>query len=172
MLFESMLAIGAVLLIGSGGMKLIDRAPTRGALEAAGLPSSTFAVLVLAVLEITVGTAALVADHPASALAVAGVYLGFGAFVGYALANDVPIQSCGCFGRVDTPPSVAHLALNGAFALAAVVVALTGSLAGRLDTGTVFETSGILFMASIGAYLSYLLLSEFPTLMRLVRGNE
>ena len=69
MLFESMLAIGAVLLIGSGGMKLLDRAPTRGALSAAHLPSSEAVVVALAAVEMAVGAAALTIDHAASALA-------------------------------------------------------------------------------------------------------
>jgi hypothetical protein len=126
----------------------------------------------LAAVEIAVGVAALTIDHAASALAVSAVYTGFGAFVWYALRRRIPIQSCGCFGRVDTPPSTAHLALDGTFALAGFVVAYTGSLAGRLGTASVLESSGVLVVATIGAYVSYLLLAELPTLMLAVREIE
>ncbi len=40
------------------------------------------------------------------------VYSAFAVFVIVALRRGLSIQSCGCFGRVDTPPSVAHIAVN------------------------------------------------------------
>jgi hypothetical protein len=56
--------------------------------------------------------------------------------------------------------------------LAGFVVAYTGSLAGRLGTASVLESSGVLVVATIGAYVSYLLLAELPTLMQAVREIE
>lgn len=171
MLFESMLAIGAVLLMGSGGMKLFDRAPTRGALSASGLPSSEPVVLVLAATEIAIGSSVITIDHPAAALALATIYLGFAGFVAYALRRRLPIQSCGCFGKSDTPPSLAHLVVNLTLAASGVVVATSDSVAARLGTGSAWSVAGLLGMAAIGAYVTYLLLAEFPATMSAVRGS-
>ena len=51
---------------------------------------------------------------------VAVSYLAFAGFVIVALRSGAPISSCGCFGKVDTPPSVVHVVLDVAFAGVAV----------------------------------------------------
>jgi hypothetical protein len=172
MLFESMLAIGAVLLIGSGGMKLIDREPTRGALKAARLPSSEVAVVVLAAIEMLVGIGVILVDRPEVALGFAAVYAGFAGFVVYALRNQLPIQSCGCFGRSDTPPTWVHLVIDVAFAASGVGVAMSTSVAARLESASAWGATSLLGMATIGAYVTYLLLAELPATMTAVRGNR
>ena len=50
----------------------------------------------------------------------------FTAFVVYALVRHLPIGSCGCFGKVDTPPSVVHVVLNLGAIVAATAVAVRG----------------------------------------------
>ena len=169
MLFESMLAIGAVLLIGSGGAKLIDRAPTRGALAAARLPSGEFVVLGLAALEVAAGAGALLVDLRVVPLVLAATYLAFACFVGYALLRDIPIQSCGCFGRVDTPPTTTHIAMNLTFAVAGVVASDAPRLIDRIleAPGAGF---GFLTMTLIGAYLTYLMLAELPATLRATKN--
>ena len=47
---------------------------------------------------------------------VAVSYLAFAGFVVVALRSGKPISSCGCFGKVDTPPSPVHVVLDLAFA--------------------------------------------------------
>jgi len=44
-----------------------------------------------------------------------------------ALRADAPISSCGCFGKIDTPPSLVHVVLDAAVALMAGAVAIAGT---------------------------------------------
>src|SRR5690606_27424654 len=110
----------------SGGSKFRDPEPTRGALRAARLPSSRGAVLALGGVELVVAATGLLWPSPWAAAAVAACYLAFAAFVGFALARRLPIQSCGCFGRSDTPPGPLHLGVNLTAATAATIVAARG----------------------------------------------
>ncbi|MEY2432763.1 MAG: hypothetical protein QOC92_2488 [Acidimicrobiaceae bacterium] len=113
------------LLALAGALKLVRPAPTAGALRALRLPSSLGLVRALGLGEVVVGVAAGISfARPVLAL-VAAAYLAFAAFVTAALAADVPIQSCGCLGQTDTPPSVVHVALNFASAGAAFAAAIT-----------------------------------------------
>ena len=56
-------------------------------------------------------------------------YLAFAGFVVVALRSGAPISSCGCFGKVDTPPSVVHVVLDLAFAAVAAAAAVVGGVA-------------------------------------------
>lgn len=108
---EAVAAIALGLLGASGVVKLIDPDPTTGAMGAAGLPSSSLlsrllgtAELVAAIVGFLFGGIGLV---PASVL-----YLGFTLFTVLALRGRFALQSCGCFGREDTPPTGFHVAFN------------------------------------------------------------
>jgi uncharacterized membrane protein YphA (DoxX/SURF4 family) len=119
--------IVAALLALAGSMKVMRPAPTVGALRAVGLPSSLLLVRVLGLGEVAVGVgAAATFARPLLAL-LAAAYLAFAAFVTLALSAKTPLQSCGCFGQLDTPPSGVHIALNLAAAGTALVAALTGT---------------------------------------------
>jgi hypothetical protein len=168
MLFESMLVIAALLLIMSGGAKWVDSGPTVGALRAARLPSSRGAVRTLALAEIVAGSMALVLDHPAGALAVVAMYSGFAGFVAWALQKELPIQSCGCFGRDDTPPTAVHVAVNLVLAASAAAAVGRPSLVDRL-LETPLEASGSLLFSLIAVYLLYLILAELPATMAATR---
>lgn len=155
----------AALLIWSGIRKLADPDPTSGALRAAALPSSRLAVFGLAVVEIVVGAMALVATNPVAAWAVGLVYAGFAGFVGLAMGRRLPIASCGCFGRADTPPTWLHLVIN----LAAVGGAMAVATGGGPSLPSVLAQqpmAGIAYLGflGIGVYCLYLLLSELPRL--------
>jgi hypothetical protein len=171
MLFESVLAIGAVLLVGSGGNKIFDTAPTRAALRAAELPATRTAVVTLGMFELVVGLSALAIPGASAPLAVAATYLGFTAFVVYALRRNIPIRSCGCFGKTDTPPSRAHVIVNVAIAVGAVVAAGSPRL---LDRVMAEPTSGavLVLMTGIGAYLLYLILAELPATLAAARPGD
>lgn len=165
-MLEGWFFITAGLLVLSGGSKVRDPDPTRGALRAAGLPSSLGAVYTLAALEIAVGATALAVPHPMTAIAVASLYLGFGAFVAYALARRLPLQSCGCFGKSDTPPGPVHVVLNLGSAAMASVVALVGGA----DLFAVLAdqpAAGIPYIGfvGLGAVLVALVLSELPAVL-------
>jgi len=156
----------AVLLVLSGGSKVRDPEPTRGALRAARLPSSRGVVLGLSGGEIVVGSAALGLTSPVIPVLVGLLYLGFAGFVAYALIRRLPIQSCGCFGKSDTPPEWLHVVVNLSAVVTAVIVAtrggadLVGTLADQPGAGVPY-----LGFTSIGAFLLALVLSELPAVI-------
>ena len=169
----SMLAVGwshlcAALLIISGGSKLVDPEPTRGALKATGLPSTTVAAMTLGVWEIVAGAVGLAFGGVVGGIMLATTYLGFAGFVTFALVRDLPIQSCGCFGRDDTPPTWLHVAVNMSAAAAGIWIAVAG-------TGDLLATLGeqplagipYIGLMGIGVYALYLLLAELPQTLSL-----
>lgn len=162
-MLEAWFFIAAALLVISGGSKLIDPAPTRGALAAANLPSGAWTAPLLGVVEILAGIGGTALGGWAS-LAVGIVYLGFAGFVAVALLRRLPIQSCGCFGRTDTPPTWGHMAFNLVSAGAAGAVAVTGVV--PLDTlaGQPLAALPYLGFVALGVWIVYLLLAELPTL--------
>jgi hypothetical protein len=112
--------IVAGLLVVSGSGKLSNPSPTAGALAAAGLPGEGHAVAYLAVAEIAAGVTGLTLGNGLGGIPVAMMYTGFTVFVVAALLEHWPIQSCGCFARIDTPPSWLHVGFD--------VAALGGAL--------------------------------------------
>ncbi len=162
---EGWFYIAALLLVGAGFMKVRDPAPTSGALAAAGLPAPRPAALTLGVAEIVIGAGALLVGGRWFGGAVAAVYSGFAGFVGVALARRLPIQSCGCFGRTDTPPSWLHVTSNvAAVAGAAWYAAVDGtSLPAMLADQPLGGLPYLAFLAT-GVAALYLILAELPRL--------
>lgn len=160
MVAQGITTIALVLLIASGVSKVLDPNPTRGALKAARLPSSRTAVVVLGVLEIVAAVSGMVAGGlwvaPAAAL-----YLGFTFFTFAAVRGQIPVQSCGCFGREDTPPTALHIVYNLSATMAFGYLMITGQPAVPWsDPG--IEIALFLGYSLIGAYLSYLVLAQLP----------
>lgn len=164
-MLEAWFFIAAALLIISGGSKLIDPAPTRGALTAARLPDGAWTAPALAFAEIGAAAAGIIVGG-AAALGVAAVYAGFAGFVAYALARRLPIQSCGCFGRPDTPPTWGHVTFNLISVVAAAGVAVFD--VAPLDVLANQPLAGLPYLGfvAIGVWVVYLLLAELPTLRR------
>jgi hypothetical protein len=164
MVAQAWFLISSVLLVVSGIAKLVDPAPTVGALRAARLPHRSWQARGIGLTEIVVAVTAIVFGG----IAVAGValmYLAFTVFVVVALHLDLPLSSCGCFGKSDTPPTWLHAGYNASAALAAAVVA-AGGFSG-LDTVAGFgwfESAAYAGMVGLGVFASYLLLSELPQL--------
>lgn len=150
----------------------MDPEPTRGALGATRLPAATAVAMTLGVWEIVAGAIALAFGGPVGGGLLALTYLGFAGFVGFALARDLPIQSCGCFGRDDTPPTWLHVAVNLSAGAAGIWIAVTG-------TGDLLVTLGdqplagipYLGFVGVGVYALYLLLAELPQTLSLARGT-
>jgi hypothetical protein len=112
-------AIGAVLLVLAGALKAVQPDDTALALRGTGLPASRLVVRLGGAAEATLGLLALVAVDPVVAVLVAMSYALFAAFVAVTLARRLPITTCGCFGKVDTPPTLVHVGVSlGAFAFA------------------------------------------------------
>ena len=160
---------GAVLIV-SGGTKLVDPDPTAGAMSTAGLPASRAVVLVLALWEIFAGSTAVIIGGRVGGSLLFLTYTAFAVFIGYALRNDLPIQSCGCFGRADTPPSALHLVINGSAALAGGWLMLQGG-GDLISTLRDQPLSGIPYLAfaAIGVYAIVLILTELPAVLAVGR---
>ena len=157
--------IAAVLLAAAGIAKAIDPTMTVGALRKFGFPVSSGAVRSLGLIEALLAAAAAVTGAPALAIGVGGSYLLFSAFVVIARARRLPIGSCGCFGRVDTPPSWLHVAVNLGAAASALAVAARdgGGLAATLDHQPL---AGLPFVAliGVGSYAAFTALTVVPQL--------
>jgi len=159
--------VAALLLTVAGALKAIDPATTAGALRRAGLPVPLVAVRIGGACEVVVGAAAIVTGATVPALLVALSYLLFTAFVVVALRRHIPIGSCGCFGKVDTPPSVIHVVLNAGAIVAATAVAL-GPGGGIADVLADQELLGLpfLLLVAIATYAAFLALTVLPQLDR------
>lgn len=162
-MLEAWFFIAATLLMISGGSKLVDPAPTRGALEAARLPSGPWTAPALGLVEAAAGATGLLLGGVAAG-AVGLVYLAFAGFVALALIKRLPIQSCGCFGRADTPPTWGHLVFNLLSAGAAVGLALSERVPVDLLEDQPLAAIPYLAFVALGVWIVYLLLAQLPTL--------
>ena len=161
-------ALVVLIVLGASGIgKIINPAPTAGALKGANLPSSESTARALGITEVTASGLGLLLGGlwlvPASL-----IYAGFGGFVLYALRARVPLQSCGCFGSDDTPPTRIHLVFNVVAASALAIAASLRSIPFPL-TGATQESLLYLGLAGIGAYLSYQLLALLPSALGISR---
>ena len=119
-------ASAAVLLVIAGVVKVVRPANTVALLEDLGAPSLgpvdgrrlTFA---LGGFEIALGLAALITEVTELAIVVGGVYVVFATTV--VRAMRLGAGSCGCFGRIDAPPSWWHIVGNLALAAGSIVAA-------------------------------------------------
>src|SRR6266550_3440753 len=114
-------AAAALLLAAGGLMKLARPHSTARALRSAGLPNSIVAVRIGAGVELVLAATAIVAGGTLPAAGIALSYLAFAAFIVLAYRRGGPVSSCGCFGEVDSPPTVLHVLLNIGAASAALV---------------------------------------------------
>lgn len=166
MLAQAVAAIALGLLVASGTAKLADPEPTTGAMRSARLPASKPITYALGVFEIVVGAAALMAGGP-GLVAAAVLYAGFSIFTFAATRKRIPVQSCGCFGRDDTPPSLIHVVFNLSATVALLALTATGT--GAVDWGLpTLQLALYLGFAALGAYVSYLMLSRLPQLLDLI----
>ena len=162
-------AIAAALLAIGGVMKAWRPQDTANALRGVGLPGSSLLVRVGGAVEAVIGATALITGGTVSAVLVALSYTVFLAFVVTALRRDVPVATCGCFGKVDTPPSRVHVAVNLAAVAAAVIVAVDPG-AGLPDTLRVQPLAGIpyLLLVGLGVGLVFVALTSLPRTLALV----
>jgi uncharacterized membrane protein YphA (DoxX/SURF4 family) len=116
-------AAGGLLLL-AGVPKVRDPHPLVRALSSVGLRVPTGLARLLAVVEVVLGLLAVVAPVRTTAAGVALLYAGFTAFVAVALARGGVVESCGCLGRADTPPTLAHVATTATLAVAGALAVL------------------------------------------------
>jgi hypothetical protein len=160
--------VAVLLLTAAGALKAYDPTNTVGALRKAGLSVASGLVRAGGVAEVLIGVVAIVTGAPVAAALVALSYALFTAFVIFALVRHLPIGSCGCFGKVDTPPSVVHVVLNVGAIVAATAVAVRGG-GGVGDVLADQELLGLPFLLFVATatYLAFLALTLLPQLRSL-----
>ncbi len=138
-------AAAALLLLVAGLAKVARPAPTTELLSTLGLPERPLITVAIGAVESTVGIVALAVGGPLAAIATGALYLGFVVVVWRAMAAGA--TSCGCFGRVDAPPSWVHVAGNAL--LAAVSF---GAAAGRTPVEVMDgqPAGGVAFVLLVG----------------------
>jgi len=174
--------IASGLLVAAGAAKAIRPDDTARALAALwpGSRAPSHALFRLSIragagAEIVIGVVALALPGPVTAAAVALSYALFACVVAYARARGGPLTACGCFGRLDTPATRLHVAIDLLLAGSAAVVAGTarsGSLASLLAHQP-WAGMPLLFVSAAGLWLTVLALSALATLegaRRLVRS--
>lgn len=160
MVSQSIAAVALGLIAASGIAKLVDPQPTTVAMRSAGLPASALLTTLLAGGEVVSGSLGLAGSAIAAWIA-AFLYLSFAVFTFAAVRNRIPVQSCGCFGRDDTPPTWIHVGFNAVAAAALVYTAAEGR---NVVDWTLPVGELVLYAAFVGAgsYAAYLLLFEMP----------
>ncbi len=163
----------ALLLGVAGALKLHDPRGTSGALAAAGLPRSFALVRGLGGVEVLIAAGAIWTGRPLFAGLLAAAYVTFAGFAGLALVRDLPVASCGCFGKADTPPSRTHIGITlvGAITSGWVAVAQIGPVSRILADQ---PWAGLPFVAAtlVAAYLLYVALTLLARSASIVAGRQ
>jgi len=120
---------------------------------------------------VVIGIGALAVGGPVFAGLVALSYLVFAGFVVVALRSRSPISSCGCFGKVDTPPSIVHVVIDLVAFGVAVVVAGSGDTVALVDVLADQPLFGIPFALLVvtGIYLMFLAFTALPKTLAVAR---
>ncbi len=165
------LAVTALLALG-GLLKVARPAETGNALAALRLPSHPAFVRTLGITELAIGLAALATASRLAAGLTGLAYLGFAGFVLLARHSDTPVQSCGCFGKTETPPSLIHVIVNLSAALISALVArspipsLDRLLANQPGAGV-----PLVMVTALTVYLLYLTLTALPQTLTAMRPS-
>lgn len=104
-------AIAALVVAVGGAAKLLAPEPTADALAALGGPHSLLVPRAMGIAEVLLGGAAVAYGGRILAGLVAAAFVAFAGFVVLARRHG-GVASCGCFGRVSTPPSLLHVIVN------------------------------------------------------------
>jgi hypothetical protein len=166
-------AIATVVLALGGALKALEPADTAHALTALGLPGGRVLVRIGGAFEAVLGVAALVTGNPIAAALVGVSYAAFAVVVVFALRSDRPISSCGCLGKVDTPPSWVHVGIDvvavgvaaGAAVAGAAEIALPDVLADQPLLGVPFVV-----LVAVGVAQVLLALTALPKVMAAARA--
>jgi hypothetical protein len=163
-------AIACALLAIGGALKAAQPLDTANALRATRLPSAPRLVRAGGAMEAVVAIAALVTGWWVLALLVAASYFAFALFVIEARRAGKPLSSCGCFGKVDTPPTSVHIVIDLTVAAVAAAVAFSADVA-LPDVLADQPLAGLPFMllVLIGVYLVFLAFTALPKTMAAAR---
>lgn len=153
------------LLIVAGAPKTRRPYDTMRALRLAGLRVPHLLVRIFGGIEALVGLGALLTGDRVLLAIAALSYLGFAGFVVWALRQDSPLSSCGCFGKADTPPTRLHLVIvlccAAALAVAAVRAPAEVALLDQFvaSPGVALVAAGF---AAVICWLAYIALTLLP----------
>ena len=159
--------LAASLLFVSGLAKLARPRATAQALLDVGLPASGAIARGLGALEVAAAAWAILAPAAGGALALAGAYLGFSAFLAYVLRFHPDAGSCGCAGAKAVPPSFVHLVLDGVAGAVGLLVAVAhgpalGAWIASLGPAAVAVLAGI----ALAGWLAVVAVTEAPLAWR------
>jgi hypothetical protein len=159
------LFIAASLVVVAGIPKVADPSDTTRALRSVGLPGTDLLVRGLAVAEVAIGISVIVLGGRFTSGLLALLYAGFAGFIVLAMRRGGSVASCGCFGKADTPPTMAHVLLDVSAATVALAatIAPPASLSALLGDQPAFGIPFVAFVA-MGAWLGYLVLTLLPAL--------
>lgn len=153
-MFTTAAVIFSLLLIVTGVAKLVRPHDVEQALVGLGFPRIPYAGAVIGAVEVGIGVAAL---FTAAALLAQGIlYLAFAAWVLVALRLEVPLASCGCLGRDDTPPSWGHFGLN----VLATGISLAAVFTGPMSWVWGMESIVRSVVVAVGVFLAYVVLTD------------
>jgi hypothetical protein len=162
--------LAGLLLALGGAAKAVRPVPTAGALRSLHLPGPRWGVRVLGALEVVLGLAAVLSGARFLLVAVGCFYVAFAIFVLVALRSGTALQTCGCFGSVDTPPSMIHVGLDAALAAACLASGTGGQPTARAFLADQPGAGIPMVLAlAVGLYLAYLLLTALPTTLEAAR---
>jgi hypothetical protein len=164
-------AIAAALLVVGGALKAVDPADSAHALAVLGLPRARLLVRAGGVVEVAVGVGALLVGGPVFAVLMAVSYTAFAGFVLVALHAGRPISSCGCFGKIDTPPSMVHVVIDLAAAVVGLVVAVAGDPVALGKVLAAQPLAGVPFvlLVVVGMYAVFLAFTALPRTLAAAR---
>lgn len=156
-------AIAAALLVVGGALKALSPHDTAKAMRLMRLPANDSLVRVGGVVELALGIVALVAVDTVVAVLVAISYAAFCAFVTLALVRRTPIASCGCLGKVDTPPSLVHVGVNLGACIAAIGMAFDAAVSPLDVTAEPFpDGAAYVVLVAVGVLLAFAVLTVVP----------
>lgn len=153
-MFATAAAIFSLVLVLTGAAKVARPFDLQRALTSLGMPRIPGVGVAIGLIEVIVGVAALFA--PSVLWAQAALYLAFAGWVVLALRSNVPLASCGCLGRADTPPSAAHVTLNLVAVIVSVGAAFGDPLAMESGIGLIAQLS----VVAVGVFLAYVVLND------------
>jgi hypothetical protein len=168
-------AIAAAVLALGGALKAMDPADTAHALTNLGLPGGRTLVRVGGAIEVAVAIGALVTGNAVLIAIVAASYVVFAVVVLVALRSGKPLSSCGCLGKIDTPPSLVHVGIDlvSAGVAAAAAFAATSEIAipDVLDEQPLFGVPFV-FLVVIGTGLVLVALTDLPKTLAAARASR
>ncbi len=153
-MFATSAAVFSVLLVITGVAKIARPHDVERALIGFGLPRIPYAGAAIGPIEVGVGALALFS--PVGLVMQSGLYAVFAAWILAALHLDVPLASCGCLGRDDTPPSGGHLAVN----LLAVGMSLPAVWSGPATWPSGLGAVATVVVLAVGVFLAYVVLTD------------